>query len=632
MGEHNVNTSINQKGRAQFIQHILKDIKALELMLAQGQIESGIQRIGAEQEFCLIDEFSRPSRKALDVLETANDEHFTTELATYNLEINLDPFELNSIAFQKLHQQLEALLSKAKEAATENDNRVLLCGILPTITKTELDLEYMTPNPRYYALNDRLKGLRGSDFHMNISGVDELGIKHDSVLFEACNTSFQMHLQIDPDDFIASYNWSQAIAGAVLGVCTNSPYLLGRELWNESRIALFQQSIDTRSTSFALKDQQARVSFGNEWETGTIADIYKKEIARFKIILTQKIEEDSLETLASGKAPKLKALNLHNGTIYRWNRACYGVGGGKAHLRIENRYIPSGPTVKDEIANMAFWVGLMVGRPKEFDDMPAVMDFKAAKANFIKAARYGKDCLLNWKGEKISLTTLVKKVLMPIAQNGLEKIGLSTSEIDEYLGTIMERCNNRNGAEWQIDNFRSLRKTLKKEQAAILMCEAMYAAQEKGNIVSQWSDIELDEMAAVEVTKRISHLMSSDLHTIRSNDLLSLAESIMQWKNIHHLPVEDMEGKLCGVISSKAIENYSGNEDKNSLVVSDVMNKNVLSIQYTATIFEAVSLMKRVNIGCLPVMDDEQIIGIITASDLIAFEASQAKLDSRSDQ
>lgn len=632
MGEHNVNTSINQKGRAQFIQHILKDIKALELMLAQGQIESGIQRIGAEQEFCLIDEFSRPSRKALDVLETANDEHFTTELATYNLEINLDPFELNSTAFQKLHQQLEALLSKAKEAATENDNRVLLCGILPTITKTELDLEYMTPNPRYYALNDRLKGLRGSDFHMNISGVDELGIKHDSVLFEACNTSFQMHLQIDPDDFIASYNWSQAIAGAVLGVCTNSPYLLGRELWNECRIALFQQSIDTRSTSFALKDQQARVSFGNEWETGTIVDIYKKEIARFKIILTQKIEEDSLETLASGKAPKLKALNLHNGTIYRWNRACYGVGGGKAHLRIENRYIPSGPTVRDEIANMAFWVGLMVGRPKEFDDMSAVMDFKAAKANFIKAARYGKDCLLNWKGEKISLTTLVNKVLMPIAQNGLEKIGLSTSEIDEYLGTIVERCNKRNGTEWQIDNFRSLRKTLKKEQAAILMCEAMYAAQEKGNIVSQWSDIELDEMAAVEVTKRISHLMSSDLHTIRSNDLLSLAENIMQWKNIHHLPVEDIEGKLCGVISSKAIENYSGNEDKNNLMVSDVMNKNVLSIQYTATIFEAVSLMKRVNIGCLPVMDDEQIIGIITASDLIAFEASQAKLDSSTDQ
>jgi hypothetical protein len=421
MGEHKVNTKIDEQLRSTFIKHLVDDIEALEIMIEKGMIEDNIIRIGAEQEFCLLNENWRPAINSLDVLERVNDDHFTTELARYNLEINLDPFKLEKDCFSKVEEQLTNLLDKAKTEADKLYTNTLLTGILPTISKSQLRFDYMTPNPRYWALNDMMKAERGGDFELHLTGVDELAVRHDSVLFEACNTSFQIHLQIEPDDFVSSYNWAQAISGPVLGICCNSPLLLGRELWSETRIALFQQSIDTRNSSYALKDKQARVSFGEDWAQGTIADIYKNNIASFDIIITKEIEKSSLDVLNEGGIPKLPALNLHNGTVYQWNRACYGVGGGKPHFRIENRYIPSGPTVVDEMANFAFWVGLMKGRPERYDDLPKVMDFREAKANFIKAARTGKESEMSWKGESWSVRDLVIKELIPIARAGFRK-------------------------------------------------------------------------------------------------------------------------------------------------------------------------------------------------------------------
>ena len=320
----------------------------------------------------------------------------------------MDPVELKGKCFSEVHGQLTSLLSRAESVAADANSKIVLTGILPSISKNEIAFDYMTPSPRYWRINDITKELRGGDFELNLSGVDELSVTHDSVLFEACNTSFQMHLQVPSYDFISSYNWAQVIAGPVLSICTNSPLLLGRELWSETRIALFQQSIDTRSSSYALKDQQARVTLGSQWSSGTAADIFKNDAALYNVIMAREIEENSLEELKEGRIPKLKALNLHNGTIYRWNRACYGVGGGKPHLRIENRYIPAGPSTIDEMANFAFWVGLMKGRPTEFDDVTNFLDFRDSKANFVKAARTGKDSTMHWKGKQVPVPELVK--------------------------------------------------------------------------------------------------------------------------------------------------------------------------------------------------------------------------------
>lgn len=619
MGESKIRNDSNAESRLNFIAQLLDDIKALEIMLAEDKIERGITRIGAEQEFCLITDHWRPAKNADILLKEINDPHFTTELGLFNLEINLDPIELKGNAFTQMEAQLNALLQKASDTAAKYDTHVLLTGILPTISKNELLLEYMTPNPRYYALNDIIKKQRGQNIRLFLTGVDELSIEHDSVLFEACNTSFQCHLQIDPVDFISSYNWAQAIAGPVLGVCVNSPLLLGRELWAETRIALFQQSIDTRTSSYALKEQQARVSFGSSWAMGTVADLYKNEISRYKVLLERDIEQNALEEIQKGNVPKLQALSLHNGTIYKWNRACYGVGGGKPHLRIENRYIPSGPSTIDEMANFALWAGIMLGRPEEFDDLPSIMDFRDAKGNFIKAARTGKESVMKWKGELISVRDLMLGKLLPIAYEGLKKAEVDQEDTERLLGIIEQRTVKGTGAQWNVRNFRRLSDHMKRDEALLALTKSMYLNQRENTPVHDWKEVDIDTDVHEQSTQ-ISHIMSTQLFTVRDNDLARLATQVMMWKNIHHLPVEDEQGQLCGLLTWSHLQHFDPTgETQDHRNVSEIMVKDLITAAPDLHIEQAKSLMEKHAIGCLPVVQEGQLIGIVTQKDILEF-------------
>ncbi|NJB72202.1 CBS domain-containing protein [Saonia flava] len=615
MGTHQVN-KIDRETRAEFVRHLLSDVRALEIMLEKGLIESGINRIGSEQEFCLINENWRPAKNAMAILEAINDPHFTTEMALYNLEINLDPLELKENCFSKAEKQLKDLLRKASLVAKEQETKVLLTGILPTIGKNELQLEYMTPSQRYQLLNETVRQMRKKDLELHIRGVDELSIIHDSILFEACNTSFQMHLQISPEDFVSSHNWAQAISGPVLGICANSPMLLGRELWSETRIALFQQSVDTRSSSYTLKDKEARVSFGNHWASGSIVDIFKDDISRYEVLLGTAIERNSLEELEKGNIPKLKALALNNGTIYRWNRPCYGHGEKKAHVRIENRYIPAGPTVLDEMANFAFWVGLMIGRPSKYDDMPNLMDFKDVKANFIKSARTGSDSIMQWMGRSVPTPELVVKELLPLAYSGLEKASIDKEDIERFLGVIEKRASGMTGAKWNIRNYRQLKKSMKKDDALVVLTKSIYENQQGQLPIHEWPMM-------TEVSKDVKHaylaehIMSTQLFTVNKNDLADMATSIMQWKNIHHVPVENDEGELCGLITwSHMKEHIKVPKEQSDSIVADIMITNVMTTNPDRPIKEIIHLMKEHGIGCLPVVQNNNMIGIITTNDI----------------
>ncbi len=615
MGDQKINTITDKQARSKFIRNLLNDIQALEIMLEKGMFESDITRIGSEQEFCLVTENWRPSKKSAEILKDIDDPHFTTEIALFNLEINLDPIELKEDAFSKVEKQLNTLLKKASDSAKKFDNKIVLTGILPTITKRELEFDFMTPLDRYWMLNNMLKELRGKDFRMHIRGVDELFIKHNSVLFEGCNTSFQLHLQIEPDDFISSYNWAQTITGPVLGICSNSPLLLGRELWSETRIALFQQSIDTRNSSHALEDKLSRVSFSKEWATGSVLDIFKNDISNHKIIIAKDIESNSIEDIKNGKAPKLEALCTFNGTVYRWNRPCYGVGNGKAHLRIENRYIPAGPTTLDEMANFAFWVGLMMGRPSKYDNMPSIMDFKDAKANFIKAARTGKESVLTWMGKEISLRELIINELIPIAKEGLKKASINKKDIDRLLGIIKDRAEGNTGAQWKVANYRHLRKSLKQDDALGALTKQMYNNQETGLPVHQWPMFDKSP-SNYQDAHLVGHVMSTQLFTVHENDLADLAINIMEWKEVRHVPVENTKGELTGLLTWAHLEKYKDNDIDS--VVADIMMKNVYIVHPETKILEAIHLMKINDIGCLPVVQDKSLVGIITIKDIIA--------------
>ncbi|SDQ24461.1 CBS domain-containing protein [Flagellimonas zhangzhouensis] len=614
MGEHIASSAFDEQERKAFVQHLIDDIRALERMIQNGMIEDDIVRIGAEQEMCLVNSDYRPAPISMDVLKALDDSHFTTEFATYNVEANLDPLTLESGCFAGMEEQLRGLLTKVQHTSKAFDAKIILTGILPSISKDELGMDFMTPIPRYYRINDVLRKWRGDDFSVRIKGVDELSLHHDSVLFEACNTSFQLHLQIHPDDFIKSYNWAQAISGPVLSICTNSPLLLGRELWSETRIALFQQSLDTRKWTKAVKEQVARVGFGERWQKHSVAEIFKQDISTHRILLTKPIEQNALELLDRGEVPKLEALSLFNSTVYRWNRPCYGVGNGKPHLRIENRYIPSGPTVIDEMANFAFWVGLMAGRPKRFDDMPSQMDFKEAKLNFLRAATNGRNAMFTWKDKAITAKKMVLEELLPIAYDGLRKYGVDEQDIERLLGIIAQRTKKGTGAEWQIKNFRSLRKQMKLDSAIVQLTKAMSKNQETEKPVHEWESV--GNMAeTTDKFKWVGQIMSTKLMKLYEDDYANLAMAIMKWNNIHHLPVENGQGELVGLLTWTHIERL-GTMSQNGARVSDIMIKDVFTVEPKTEIKAAKKIMQDHQIGCLPVLVDTHVVGIVSKVDL----------------
>ena len=617
MGNLKVTKLSSNKEKASYIYQLIKDIEALDIMIEENLIEKSPIRIGAEQEFCLVDNHFLPKNNSLEVLKEINDNHFTTEIGNYNLEINLSPLNLSNNCFSKLHIELLRLLNKAKTAADKNNTKILLTGILPTLSLKHIKEENMTPIQRYRVLNEALKESRKQNFYIHIKGVDEINLLQDSIMLEGCNTSFQMHLQINPDDFIESYNWAQAISGPILSVCTNSPLLLSKELWSETRIALFTQSVDTRANTFLLNEKQSRVSFGSDWSNGSVTDIFRDNISRFRSLVTSEFTKDSVEMLKDNKVPKLKALNLHNGTVYRWNRPCYGVGNNKPHLRIENRYIPAGPTVVDEIANIMFWVGVMIGRPKKYDRLERKIDFKDVKSNFYCAARYGMATQFYWNNKYITSKKLILEEFLPIASSGLLKVGVLPKEIEYYLSIIKKRVTTQNGSEWIKKSYRNLLKTRKPLEACQNLTHYMYSKQEKGHPVSTWNTILKNTPSSIIKNKRVKHKMSTDIFSVDESDSIELVLNIMRWKNIHHMPVINKNKELIGLLTKADIKTYLSYNKRPQDSVKCIMKKEVISIDQNKSLNEAKELFKKHKIKGLPVVKQNKLIGIITSKDTL---------------
>jgi CBS domain-containing protein len=600
--------------RKPYTRHLLRDVEALDEMIRTHAFEKGRQRIGAEQELNMVDESAQPDSGAYKLLDKLPDA-FTYEIGCFNLEANLDPFDLNGQAFQRTEQQLRQLLAVVQEVGEQHQMRPIITGILPTIRPGHLTEEHRVHLDRFDVLNDALLRSRGGHFELNISGTDDLTTALPSVMYEAANTSWQLHLQIDPNDFAEAYNWAQYIAAPVLAATANSPLFFGRELWHETRIALFQQSIDTRRSSYQIRDRHNRVNFGREWLTGSPALLFKDNITRFPLLLTGDIEEDSLSSLQQGKIPKLRALSLHNGTIYSWNRTCYGISDtGFPHLRIEARYIPCGPTVVDEIANFAFWVGLMKGMPTQYSNLPDRVPFKTAKSNFYQAARTSLYATLEWEGEHKTAREVILENLLPLAQEGLEKVGLSDAEISKHLGIIERRCLAKaNGASWMIRNFRPLAANFGTGVAVREVTEAMLEGQQSDAPVHDWPSIDSSRVFTVRKGHTtVGSIMKTDLFTIRDAEPVSLAKAVMKWKNIRHLPVEDEHGSLVGLITKTNLQGLPADTTQD---ITKIMIRELVTVNPRTPLQEAARILKAHRIGCLPVVRKGQLIGMLTDTD-----------------
>jgi len=607
-----------------FTRSMLRDIHALERLIADGRIASGHPKIGLEQELFLVDSSWRPALVAMQVLERLDAQAYTTELAQFNLEINLDPLELKDDCFSALERNLLGHLEKVREAARKEGAEVVLTGILPSLKKSDAILDNITPRDRYFALNEAMTRLRSGPARLLIQGIDELNVEHDSVMLEACNTSCQVHLQVKAEEFARTYNVAQAVLGPVLATAVNSPLLFGRRLWAETRIALFRQSVDTRAAMKHLRERAPRVRFGDFWLKESVVELFQEDIARFRALMPTRIEEDPLAILDDGGIPSLAALQLHNSTVYRWNRPCYGVSDSEPHLRIECRALPSGPTVTDEVANAMFWIGSVLGVTSEFGDITPYLEFDDAKGNFLEAARDGLNATFTWANdETIGAKELVLEHLLPLARNGLAAVDIDPGDVDRYLSVIEERvrlCHT--GAQWLTKSLARMKGHGTRFERLAALTAATATRQHEGTPVHKWSLARLEEGGGWKNNYlRVEQYMTTELYTVHEDELVDLVAFVMDRKQIRHVLVEDDTQKIVGLVSYRSLLRLLTRGQIGDPVVAvpvkEVMVRDPITIAPETPTTEAIELMHTNRVSVLPVVKDDKLVGTVGERDFM---------------
>jgi hypothetical protein len=443
--------------RQRYRQKVRTCLDVFARMLREARFDPERRSVGLEIELNLTDEQGDPAMANARALEAIADADFQTELGQFNVEINVPPRLLEGDIASELEGAVRSSLNRAEERARTVGAHMMLIGILPTVMDRHLTADSFSDNPRYELLNQQIFAARGEDLEISIGGVERLQTFADTIAPEAACTSVQLHQQVDPDAFADHWNAAQSIAGPQVAVAANSPFFFGKELWRETRIALFEQATDTRPEELKAQGVRPRVWFGERW-INSIFDLFEENVRYFPALLPVCEDEDPTDTLERGDTPSLPELRLHNGTVYRWNRPIYDVVRDRPHLRVENRILPSGPSVVDIGANAAFYYGVIRTLVEEERPLWSRMSFSAAEENFHAGAREGIDARLYWPGVgEVPATELVLRRLLPAAHEGLERAGIDAADRDRLLGIIERRCvTMQNGAAWQAGAFHRL--------------------------------------------------------------------------------------------------------------------------------------------------------------------------------
>ena len=457
MGEEVARTEFTRQDRQKYRAKVRRCLDVLARMLAESKFDFERPLTGLEIEFNLIDERADPAMRNAEVLNAIANPDFQTELGQFNIEINVKPRGLAGDAMAQLETDLRASLNDAERRSVAIGAHIAQIGILPTLTAEHLTVDALSANARYALLNEQIFAARGEDLHIQIDGPERLSVYADTIAPEAACTSVQLHQQVSPATYAGYWNAAQAIAGVQLALGANSPFLFGKELWRETRIALFEQTTDTRPDELKAQGVRPRVWFGERWIT-SIFDQFEENVRYFPALLPICDAEDPVEVLDRGDAPKLAELRMHNGTIYRWNRPIYDIYRGKPHLRVENRVLPAGPTVVDVLANAAFYHGVVRVLAEEDRPVWSRMSFAAAEDNFTAGAKNGINAAIYWPGlGEVPATELVLRRLLPMAHEGLQRWGVDANVRDRLLGIIEQRCiTHVNGAEWQARTFHEI--------------------------------------------------------------------------------------------------------------------------------------------------------------------------------
>jgi gamma-glutamyl:cysteine ligase YbdK (ATP-grasp superfamily) len=429
------------------------ELSALEMLLQRPGFGVGEYSIGAELEMCIIgpDAEALPVNK--EVLSGSADPRLTLELDRFNLEYNLSPVKAAGTPFTAMREELTAGLAQVGDIAATYGGRIVPIGILPTLKMHQLESGWMTDLPRYHALAAGIKRMRRESIHIRIDGEEPLAADFSTCTVEGANTSFQIHLRVDPERFAACYNAAQLATPLVLAVAANSPSFLGHRLWDETRIALFKQSVDTRRHRHEWR-RMARVPFGHGWVRTGAYELFAESCYLYPILMPVCSDTDDVAVVRDGGIPALAGLRVQQGTIWNWNRPVYDPAAG-GHLRIELRALPSGPTPIDLMAGAAFYVGLIVGLSHTVDSLLPAFPFRYADYNFYRAAQTSLKAELLWPTIDKTSPRVVAAVdlcreMLAVADEGLAEIGVEAGERRELLGLIRDRLDSRvTPASWQ---------------------------------------------------------------------------------------------------------------------------------------------------------------------------------------
>lgn len=454
-----------------FDERLAASLEVLRELLERPGMGAGPASIGAELEVSLVAPDGRPAPCNDEVLADSADPRLTVEIDRFNLESNLRHGPLAGEPFAALETQMQQVLAEMSRAASRHDARVAMIGILPTLEAHDLDSAAMTEAPRYRALSASLRRLRREPFSLDIHGEDALELRCHDVTYEGAATSLQLHLRVDPREFARVYNAIQFTTPIVLAAACNSPTFLGRRLWDETRVALFKQAVDHRPDR-GRSGKQARVSFGEHWIHGPL-ELFRENVEHHAALLPVLDTEDPRAALRDGRIPALRELRLHQGTVWRWNRAIYDPAEG-GHVRVEMRSLPTGPTVADMLANAAFHIGLALELAPDFEAWTSALAFADVHRDFYEAARSGLRARIAWPEAPGAPATQRPApewidALLPLAQAGLDRAGVARADSEPRLAIIERRARSgQTGAVWQ-------RRALANAEASRSRAEALAA-------------------------------------------------------------------------------------------------------------------------------------------------------------
>ena len=475
-----------------FSDKLRDNLAALRQVLARPGFGVGAASLGAELELYIIDADGRPLSVNQEILDAAGDPQLTLELNRYNLEYNLSAHRLSAGAFDATEREILDKLAELRTCAAALGGRIVTIGILPTLGPDDFGPGSVSARKRYRVLADSLRQSRGAQFEVNIDGRDPLRLSMDDVTLEGANTSFQIHYRVAPQDYAATFNAVQLVTPLVLAISVNSPGLFGHELWQETRVPLFKQSIDTRIKDRYRWHQSPRVGFGNGWVREGAFELFAESVLLYPPFFPICGEHLPLDEVAQGHAPALEELRLHQSSVWLWNRPVYDAAAG-GHLRIEMRALPAGPTAVDMVAGAALFIGLAEGLRPRIDSLLPALPFALAEYNFYRAAQDGLAARLVWPDPaqtgcgECAVTELLARML-PLAHDGLCSIGVGAAEADRHLAIIERRLVARQtGASWQRDMLRRLGTRLDRNRAAHAMLDRYYNLSLSNLPVGEWN-------------------------------------------------------------------------------------------------------------------------------------------------